>query len=53
MGGRLVQVTLDQVTACAHQDKLGICAGAWREGPQKCLDGLRLTVERQAERMVG
>ena len=51
--GGLVQASLDEVTACAHQRQLGVCAGARREGPQQRLDGLRLTVERQAERMVG
>ena len=51
--GRLVQASLDQVAARAHQGQFGVCAGARREGPQQRLDGLRLPVEGQAERMVG
>jgi hypothetical protein len=50
MGSRLVQASPDQVTACAHQGQLGVCAGARREGPQQHLDGPCLTIERQAER---
>ena len=52
MGGRLVQAPLDQVTPGAHQGQLGVVL-ARREGPHQRLHGLRLPVERQAERMVG
>ena len=53
MGGRLVQVPPDQVAARAYQGELGVIRGSLREGPQQRLDGLRLPVEGQAERMVG
>jgi len=32
--GRLVQASLDQITARAHQGQFGVCGGARREGPQ-------------------
>jgi hypothetical protein len=54
VGSRLVQASPDQVTPCAHQGQLGIIrGGSPREGSQQRLDGLRLPVEGQAERMVG
>ena len=52
VGGRLVQAPVDKVAHGAHQGQLGVIL-AGREGPQQRLDGLRLPVERQAERMVG
>ena len=52
VGGRLVQAPLGEVTHRAHQGQLGVIR-ARREGPQQRLHGLRLPVERQAERMVG
>jgi hypothetical protein len=51
MRGRLVQASLDQVTLDAHQGQLGMIS-ARRETPQQRLHGLRLPVERQAERIV-
>ena len=53
MGGCLVQVPLDQVAARADQGELGVGGGAQREGPHQHLDGPRLPVECEAERMVG
>jgi hypothetical protein len=47
--GRLVQAPLDKITFRAYQGQLGVVR-APREGLQQCLDGLRLPVERQAER---
>ena len=52
VGGRLVQAPLSKVTHRAHQGQLGVIR-ARREGPHQRLHGLRLPVERQAERMVG
>ena len=52
MGGRLVQVPLDEVAPGAHQRQLGVIL-AGREGPHQRLHRLRLPVERQAEGMVG
>ena len=52
MGGRLVQASLGKVAHRAHQGQLGVIR-ARREGPHQRLHGLRLPVERQAERMVG
>ena len=52
MGGRLVQASLDEVNRCVHQGQLGVIR-ARRKGLQQRLDGLRLPVERQAERIVG
>ncbi len=54
VGGRLVQVPVEQVIRGVHQGQLRVIrGGALREGPQQRLDGLRLPVEGQAERMVG
>src|ERR1039457_3461753 len=53
MGCGLAQVSLDKLTGSANQRQLRICAGARRERPRQRLDGLRLAVERQAERMIG
>jgi len=53
MGCGLAQVSLDKLTGSANQRQLRICAGARRERPHQRLDGLRLAVERQAERMIG
>ena len=54
VGGRLIQVSVEQVIRGVHQGQLGIIrGGSVREGPQQRLDGLRLPVQRQAERMVG
>jgi hypothetical protein len=50
MGGRFVQASLDKVNCRAHQGQLGMIR-ARREGPQQRLHGLRLPVERQAERL--
>ena len=52
VGGRLVQASLDKINSRAHQRQLGVIR-ALREGLHQRLDGLRLPVERQAERMVG
>jgi hypothetical protein len=52
VGGRLVQTTPEDVCPGAHQGQLGMIF-ARREGLQHRLDGLRLPVEGQAERMVG
>jgi hypothetical protein len=52
VGGRLVQAPLSKVTHRAHQGQLRVVR-ARREGPHQRLHGLRLPVERQAERMVG
>jgi hypothetical protein len=53
MGGRLVQMPLEQVAARADEGQLGIGGGAGREGPDQHLDGPGLPVQGQAQRMVG
>ena len=45
-------MSLHEITRRAHQGKIGAIR-ARRKGPQQRLDGLRLPVERQAERMIG
>ena len=52
MGGRLVQAALDEITRGPYQRQLRVIL-ARREGPHQRQHGLRLPVERQAERMVG
>jgi hypothetical protein len=54
VGGRLVQVAVEQVVGGADQGELGVIGGgSLGEGPHQRLDGLRLPVQGQAEGMVG
>jgi len=52
VSGRLVQAPLDKIHRGPHQSQLGVVR-ARRKSLHQRLDGLRLPVERQAERMVG
>src|SRR5580704_1773130 len=52
--GRLVQPSPGKFAGCARErDIRALGNGTWRERMQQGLDGLRLSVKRQAERVVG
>ena len=51
---RLVQASLSKIAGCAREREIrALSDGTRRKGLQQRLDGLRLSVQRQAERVVG
>src|ERR1022692_2391032 len=53
VGGSLVEMPPGKVAGCPREREIrALGNGTWRERAQQRLDGLRLSVKRQAERMV-
>ncbi len=49
VGGSLVQASLGKIAGCARERQIrALSNGTWGEGPQQRLDGLSLSVKRQA-----